>query len=155
MLNILLDIGRFLFLAGLCKFGRDTAANARVRPDRWIVTIPSSDQWLATIGNHWKTIATNGFWTQKPLENHCYKWFLNGFWSSKPLVAMVFQWFPMVANHWSNDGIVTIHRSGLAQALLNSLFLLRICECFFLQKDVQLFKTNLTQTYRNQYKLEA
>ena len=26
---------------------------------------------------------------------------------------MVFQWFPMVANHWSNDGMVTIHRSGL------------------------------------------
>ena len=30
MLNILLDIGRFLICAGLCKFGRDTAANARV-----------------------------------------------------------------------------------------------------------------------------
>ena len=26
---------------------------------------------------------------------------------------MVFQWFPMVANHWSDDGMVTIHRSGL------------------------------------------
>ena len=26
---------------------------------------------------------------------------------------MVFQWFPMVANHWSYDGMVTIHRSGL------------------------------------------
>ena len=43
----------------------------RSRPERWIVTIPSSDQWLATIGNHWKTIATNGFGDQKPLENHC------------------------------------------------------------------------------------
>ena len=31
------------------------------RPERWIVTIPSLDQWLATIGNHWKTIDTNGF----------------------------------------------------------------------------------------------
>ena len=41
------------------------------RPERWIVTIPSSDQWLATIGNHWKTIATNGFGEQKPLKNHC------------------------------------------------------------------------------------
>ena len=41
------------------------------RPERWIVTIPSSDQWLATIGNHWKTIATNGFGDQKPLKNHC------------------------------------------------------------------------------------
>ena len=26
---------------------------------------------------------------------------------------MVFQWFSMVANHWSDDGMVTIHRSGL------------------------------------------
>ena len=26
---------------------------------------------------------------------------------------MFFQWFPMVANHWSDDGMVTIHRSGL------------------------------------------
>ena len=26
-----------------------------IRPERWIVTIPSLDQWLATIGNHWKT----------------------------------------------------------------------------------------------------
>ena len=42
-----------------------------LRPERWIVTIPSSDQWLATIGNHWKTIATNGFGDQKPLKNHC------------------------------------------------------------------------------------
>ena len=41
------------------------------RPERWILTIPSSDQWLATIGNHWKTIATNGFGDQKPLKNHC------------------------------------------------------------------------------------
>ena len=29
---------------------------------------------------------------------------------------MVFQWFPMVANHWSDDGMVTIHRSGLRPA---------------------------------------
>ena len=37
-----------------------------LRPERWSVTIPSSDKWLATIGNHWKTIATNGFGDQKP-----------------------------------------------------------------------------------------
>ena len=41
------------------------------------------------------------------------QWFYDGFWSPKPLVAMVFQWFPMVANHWSDDGMVMIHRSGL------------------------------------------
>ena len=79
---------------GLVKM--ETSPN---RPERWIVTIPSSDQWLAsienywktvvsngcqttkhwkTIGtngfqtkNHWKTIATNGFGDQKPLKNHC------------------------------------------------------------------------------------
>ena len=31
---------------------------------------------------------------------------------------MVFQWFPMVVNHWSDDGMVTIHHSGLALSLL-------------------------------------
>ena len=46
-------------------------SNLSFRPERWIVTIPSSDQWLATIGNHWKTIATNGFGDQKRLKNHC------------------------------------------------------------------------------------
>ena len=30
---------------------------------------------------------------------------------------MVFQWFPMVANHWSDDGMVTIHLSGLTSAV--------------------------------------
>ena len=29
---------------------------------------------------------------------------------------MVFQLFPMAANHWSNDGMVTIHRYGLIWA---------------------------------------
>ena len=49
----------------------DIYVNVTSRPERWIVTIPSSDQWLATIGNHWKTIATNGFGDQKQLKNHC------------------------------------------------------------------------------------
>ena len=31
----------------------------------------------------------------------------------QPLDTIVFQWFPMVANHWSNDGMGTIHRYGL------------------------------------------
>ena len=51
----------------------------------------------------------NGFWS----KNHCYQWFFNGFVVRQPLDTMVFQWFPMVANHWSNDRMVTIHRSGL------------------------------------------
>ena len=45
-------------------------------------------------------------------RNHWYQWFFNGF----PLETMVFQWFPMVANHWSNDGMITIHRYGLFPA---------------------------------------
>ena len=44
---------------------------------------------------------------------------------------MVFQWFPMVANHWSDDGMVTIHRSGLVYffcaTLLLTIFLLIMC----------------------------
>ena len=34
----------------------------------------------------------------------------DGFEVRQPLDMMVFQWFPMVANHWSSDGMVTIHR---------------------------------------------
>ena len=49
------------------------------------------------------------FWSPKPLVAMVFQWF----WVQKPLVAMVFQWFPMVANHWSDDGMVAIHRSGL------------------------------------------
>ena len=37
----------------------------------------------------------------------------DGFEVRQPLDMMVFQWFPMVANHWSSDGMVTIHRYGL------------------------------------------
>ena len=67
-------------------------------------------------------------------RNHWYQWFFNGFWSINHWprcffslatigldgFAMVFglatiglDGFSMVANHWSNDGMVTIHRSGL------------------------------------------
>ena len=53
---------------------------------------------------------SNGFWS----KNHWYQWFFNGFVVRQPLDTMVFQWFPMVANHWSKDWMVTIHRSGLA-----------------------------------------
>ena len=41
-----------------------TPAIVKSRPERWIVTIPSSNQWLATIGNHRKAIATNGLVTK-------------------------------------------------------------------------------------------
>ena len=55
------------------------------------------------------TIGSNGF----PMDFGPKTITSNVFWSTKPLVAMVFQWFPMVANHWSDDGMVMIHRSGL------------------------------------------
>ena len=57
----------------------------------------------------------NGFWS----ENHWYQWFFNGFVVWQPLDTMVFQWFSMVANHWSDNGMVTIHRSGLTWTDLN------------------------------------
>jgi len=83
-------------------------------------------------------------------SNHRYQWFLvwqtigsdgfsmvlvwptigtNGFSMVFPLETMVFQWFPMVANHWSNDGMVTIHRYGL-QYMLN----IAQCTCTHLLK---------------------
>ena len=60
-----------------------------------------------------KTIGTNGFSMVLKFGNHWTQWFFNGFEVRQPLDTMVFQWFSMVANHWSNDGMVTIHRSGL------------------------------------------
>ena len=40
------------------------------RPQRWIVTIPSFNQWLQTIENHRHSIGTNGCHTKKPLPFH-------------------------------------------------------------------------------------
>ena len=74
-------------------------ASMGIRPERWIATIPSSDQWLATIGNHWKTIMSNGCRTTKPLNNHWYQWFLD----QKPLKTHWNQWLPdqkPMQNHW-------------------------------------------------------
>ena len=45
----------------------------------------------------------------KPLLAMVFQWFL----VTKTIGSNGFQWFPMVANHWSDDGMVTIHRSGL------------------------------------------
>ena len=43
-----------------------------------------------------------------------YKWFFDVFLVRQPLV---FQWFPMLANHWSYDALVTIHHYGLVSDL--------------------------------------
>ena len=76
----------------------------------------------------WPTIGTNGFSMVFPLETMVFQWFwvwqtigtdgfsmfFLGFGVLLPLDTVVFQWFPMIANHWSNDGMVTIHRYGLS-----------------------------------------
>ena len=59
-----------------------------------------------------KTIGSNSFSMVFWSENHWHQWFFNGFVDRQPWDTMVFQWFPMV-DHWSDDGMVTIHRSGL------------------------------------------
>ena len=93
------------------------------------------NEWMES--HHWHHWFYDGFWSPKPLVAMVFQWILvqkpllamvfqwfwspkplvamvfQWFWVQKPLVAMVFQWFPMVANHWSDDGMVTIHRSGL------------------------------------------
>ena len=63
-------------------------------------------------------------------SHHLYQWFYDGFWSPKPLVAMVFQWFPMVAKHWSDNGMVTIHRSGLIGTLFGTVGNVRYLRAF-------------------------
>ena len=67
----------------------------------------------------WEGVNKTFLYSPLPLNewmesHHWYQWFYDGFWTTKPLVAMFFQWFPMAANHWSDDGMVTIHHSGLA-----------------------------------------
>ena len=64
---------------------------------------------------------------------------------------MVFQWFSMVANHGSNDGMVTIHRSGLLMIVITfrekeaklkkkvknvSTLMIPITFCFFSQENL-------------------
>ena len=45
----------------------------------------------------------------------------DGFEFRQPLLdTMVFQCFTMEANHWSNDGMVTIHRYGLLHVLIGN-----------------------------------
>ena len=65
-------------------------------------------QWLLV----WQTIGTYGFLMVFGLVSI----FFNGFVIGQPLDTMVFQWFHMVANHWSNDGVVTIQCHGLDSA---------------------------------------
>ena len=65
-------------------------------------------QWFLV----WQTIGTNGFamvFGTATIDT-------DGFEVRQLSDTMVFQLFPMAANHWSNDGMVTIHRYGLIWA---------------------------------------
>ena len=70
--------------------------------------------WKTAIGINgfiWQTIGTNGFeMVFGPATIDA-----DGFEVRQPLDTMVFQCFPMVANHWSNGGLVTIHHYGLSR----------------------------------------
>ena len=64
---------------------------------------------------------SNGFWS----INHWSRWFfrlatigLDGFAMVFGLVTIGLDGFSMVANHWSNDGMVMIHRYGLNRSKL-------------------------------------
>ena len=63
------------------------------------------------------TIVNNQWFSESPLplneSIHWYQWNGIGFLVWQPLVPMEWRWFSMVCNHWSNDGMVTIHRCGL------------------------------------------
>ena len=78
-------------------------------------------QWFLV----WQTIGTDGFWSCKLLVLMIFQWFLVQhplvpmvfWWFCSPTTighdTIVFPWFPMVSNHWSNNGMVTIHCYGL------------------------------------------
>ena len=72
------------------------------------------NEWFGS--NHWYQWFSNGFWS----INHWSRWFfslatigLDGFAMVFGLATIGLDGFSMVANHWSNDGMVTIHRYGL------------------------------------------
>ena len=72
------------------------------------------NEWFGR--NHWYQWFFNGFWS----INHWPRWFfslaaigLDGFAMVFGLATIGLDGFSMVANHWSNDGMVTIHRYGL------------------------------------------
>ena len=81
------------------------------------------NEWFGR--NHWYQWFFNGFWS----INHWPRWFfslatigLDGFAMVFGLATIGLDGFSMVANHWSNDGMVTIHRYGLIMKMTNDLF---------------------------------
>jgi len=118
-----------------------------LRPERWIVTIPSLDQWLATIENHWRTIVSNGCRTSKPLKNHWYQWILDQKPLEKTLLPMFFgprtigkPLLPMVLetkNHCTtidiNGGFPTIYSMAMV-----SMKTFKCCNCGNHKANVEL-----------------
>ena len=69
-------------------------------------------------------IGINGFSNGFLSINHWSRWFfclatigLDGFAMVFGLATIGLNGFSMVANHWSNDGMVTIHRYGLVHGI--------------------------------------
>ena len=78
------------------------------------------NEWFGR--NHWYQWFFNGFWS----INHWPRWFfslatigLDGFAMVFGLATIGLNGFSMVANHWSNDGMVTIHRYGLKWIIIS------------------------------------
>ena len=116
---------------------------------------------IATIGHHCHcmnglkaTIGINGFSNGFWSINHWSRWFfrlatigLNGFAMVFGLATIGLNGFSMVANHWSNDGMVTIHCYGLSQCHINSLeFSLVENPLKWLEPNVQQFSPILATT---------
>ena len=111
----------------------------------------------------WPTIGTNGFSMVFPIETMVFQWFwvwqtigTNGFSMVFSLETMVFQWFPMVANHWSNDGMVTIHRYSLwssAHKLIKKLaHIMKIIQVSPVYKVYPILSWTFINLYRQLYR---
>ena len=88
----------------------------RIRPQRWIVTIPSFDQWLQTIENHRHSIGTNGCLTKKPLPFHWFQWML-----SKPFIQWQWwPWKPLIFHNGSNQGAKVSGLVRINNLIINS-----------------------------------
>ena len=107
-----------------------------------------SQQWNGDSFWKFLTVTIDGFWWHQPMVYHAtngLQWFTNGFangfasvepspfnvfWVLWPLPTMVYRWFtmvyqwlinglPMVRDHWSNNGIVSMDCTGLRSNFRN------------------------------------
>ena len=101
------------------------------------------NEWFGR--NHWYQWFFNGFWS----INHWPRWFfslatigLDGFAMVFGLATIGLNGFSMVANHWSNDGMVTIHRYGLLHTF-------RLVSTFSLNNFSSSFQHNFIKRIHN------